>query len=41
LNTFYIKNEKQYTLDAFPDPITETYQKTTMVFSLGIDIKLF
>lgn len=41
LNTFYIKNEKQYTLTGFTDPVTETYQKTTMVFSLGLDFKLF
>jgi opacity protein-like surface antigen len=41
LNTFYVKNEKQYTLTGFTEPITETYQKANVVFSLGLDIKLF
>jgi long-chain fatty acid transport protein len=41
LNTFYVKNQKEYLLEGFTDKITETYQKTTMVLSLGLDFKLF
>lgn len=41
LNTFFIQNQREYNLDGFPDKITETYTKTNMVFSLGVDIKLF
>ena len=41
LNTFYTQNQKEYNLEGFPNKITETYTKSNVAFSLGIDIKLF
>jgi len=41
LNTFYVKNQKEYLLNGFADKITETYTKTAKAFSLGLDIKLY
>ncbi len=41
LKTYYTKNQREYSLDGFPNSITETYTKSNIAFSLGIDIKLF
>lgn len=39
LNTFYVKNQKEYSIEGFSDKITETYTKDTKEFSIGVDIK--
>lgn len=39
LNTFYVKNQKEYSIEGFSDKITETYTKDTKAFSIGVDIK--
>jgi hypothetical protein len=41
LNTFYVKNQKEYTPEDFPENIKaiETYTKDTKSFSIGVDIK--
>jgi len=40
LNTFYVKNQKEYSIEDFSETtITETYTKDTKAFSIGVDIK--